>query len=132
MTALGTTASENATTALRAAANQEAVRTGTLDLGRLIGTFGSHDFSSIGMNFSGITDMPSEVKTQEMGTAGSRHALRGSLRGTPAISLRTPMKLCASGCIRLVRMTASVCRKSRVTKSLILDLKSHALVKPFA
>ena len=76
MSALGATASENATTALRAAANQEAVRTGTLDLGRLIGTFGSHDFSSIGMNFSGITDMPSEVKTQEMGTAGGRHAQR--------------------------------------------------------
>lgn len=50
MTALSATASENATTALRAAANQEAVRTSTLDLGRLIGTFGSHDYSSIGMN----------------------------------------------------------------------------------
>ena len=46
MTALSATASENATTALRAAANQEAVRTSTLDLGRLIGTLGSHDVVS--------------------------------------------------------------------------------------
>jgi hypothetical protein len=47
MTALGATAGENAAAALRAAADQKAVRAGTLDLGRLIGTFGSHDESSI-------------------------------------------------------------------------------------
>jgi len=63
MTALSATASENATTALRAAANQEAVRTSTLNLGRLIGTFGSHDYSSIGINFSN-TNVPSEAKNQ--------------------------------------------------------------------
>ena len=43
MTPLGAATSENVTTALGAGANQEAVRTDTLDLGRLISTFGSND-----------------------------------------------------------------------------------------
>ena len=48
VTALRAAAGKHATTALRAAANQEAVRTSTLDLGRLVGTFGSHDESLLG------------------------------------------------------------------------------------
>ena len=48
VTALGATAGKHAAAALGAAANQEAVRTGTLDLGRLVGTFGSHDGSLLG------------------------------------------------------------------------------------
>lgn len=43
MTSLGATASENAAAALGAGANKETVRAGTLGLGRLIGTLGSHD-----------------------------------------------------------------------------------------
>lgn len=46
MTALGATTSQNATTALRTAANEEAVSAGTLGLGGLIGTLGSHDVVS--------------------------------------------------------------------------------------
>ena len=42
MTALAATAGQNGTTALGAGTNQEAVRTGTLDLGGLVGTLGSH------------------------------------------------------------------------------------------
>ena len=45
MTALAATAGQNGTTALGAGTNQEAVRTGTLDLGGLVGTLGSHDIS---------------------------------------------------------------------------------------
>ena len=43
MTALGATTGQNATAALRAAANEEAVSAGALGLGGLIGTLGSHD-----------------------------------------------------------------------------------------
>lgn len=46
VTALGATTSQNATTALRTAANEEAVSAGTLGLGGLIGTLGSHDVVS--------------------------------------------------------------------------------------
>ena len=46
VTALGATTSQNAATALRTAANEEAVSAGTLGLGGLIGTLGSHDVVS--------------------------------------------------------------------------------------
>ena len=46
LAALGATTSQNATTALRTAANEEAVSAGTLGLGGLIGTLGSHDVVS--------------------------------------------------------------------------------------
>ena len=42
MTALGAAAGKDAAAALRAAADKEAVRTGTLDLGGLVSTFRSH------------------------------------------------------------------------------------------
>lgn len=42
VTALGATAGKDAAAALRAAADKEAVRTGTLDLGGLVSTFRSH------------------------------------------------------------------------------------------
>lgn len=45
VTALGAATIENTTAALGAGADQEAVRAGALDLGRLIGTFRSHDDS---------------------------------------------------------------------------------------
>lgn len=43
MTSLGAAAGENVPAALGAGANKETVRAGTLGLGRLIGTLGSHD-----------------------------------------------------------------------------------------
>ena len=43
VTTLSATSGKDATTTLGATANQETVRTSTLDLGRLVGTFGSHD-----------------------------------------------------------------------------------------
>ena len=43
MTALGAATGENVAAALGAGADEEAVRAGTLGLGRLVGTLGSHD-----------------------------------------------------------------------------------------
>ncbi len=42
VTALSTAAGQDTATALRAAANKEAVRASALDLGRLVGTFRCH------------------------------------------------------------------------------------------
>ena len=90
MTALSATASENATTALRAAANQEAVRTSTLDLGRLIGTFGSHDYSSIGMNLGARLRKP---RRKQQGYASHTVPCQSFWKRASQIGLRKPALL---------------------------------------
>jgi hypothetical protein len=62
VTTLGATSSKDATTALRAAANQEAMRTSTLDLRRLISTFGSHDYESLIKNALKISTKKKSIR----------------------------------------------------------------------
>lgn len=67
VTALSATSSKDATTALRAAANQEAMRTSTLDLRRLISTFGSHDYESLIKNALKISTKKKSIRTSKNG-----------------------------------------------------------------
>ena len=75
MAALSTAGSQNLAAALRAAAHEEAVSTGTLDLGGLISTLGSHDES---LKFEALTEFLSSAPT-----AGRADLNRYSIPGFP-------------------------------------------------